>query len=265
MCGMRKVLGSAVNRGSTLGSLLYASMPAARSFPDLRAATSASSSTRAPRAALTKMAPSGSSANPRCVHQAASGWGDVTVEAEEVAVGKHVLERLVVHALARAWDGPDIVIVNPHVEAACSTRHDAPDPAHAEDAKSLAGDLRAHHECGTPVFPQSLAHQLFPFTRAASGTDHQHHRELGGRVRQHVWSVGYDDASCACGFQVDMVVADREVGDNPDLGGQTLENVGGEMLRVAGKDGLRAVGALDELVAGVEAVVWIQARLVVAL
>ena len=71
--------------------------------------------------------------------------------------------------------------------------------------------------------------------------------------------------SRARGLQVDVVVADGEVGDDLDLGGQTLENVGGEMLGVAGKDRLRTVGALDELVTRVEAVVGIQPRLVVAL
>jgi hypothetical protein len=44
-----------------------------------------------------------------------------------------------------------------------------------------------------------------------------------------------------------------------------LENVGREMLCVAGEDRLRASGAFDELVPGVEPVVRIQARLVVAL
>ena len=155
--------------------------------------------------------------------------------------------------------------MNLHVEPARSARDDAPDPTHAQDAESLAGDLRAHHERRAPVLPQALAHKLFPFTCAARGADHQHHGEFGRRVRQHIRRVGHDDPSCARGFQVDMVVADGEVGDDPDLGGQTLENVGGEMLRVAWQDGLRAPGVFDELVTRVEAVVGIQAGLVVAL
>jgi len=49
-------------RGSMSGSLLYTSRPAAATLPDFKAAISASSSTTAPRLALTTMAPSGSSA-----------------------------------------------------------------------------------------------------------------------------------------------------------------------------------------------------------
>ena len=62
-----------------------------------------------------------------------------------------------------------------------------------------------------------------------------------------------------------MVVADREVGDDPDLGGQPLDDVGAEVLGVARQDGLGATRALDELVARVEPVVGIEPRVVVAL
>ena len=42
-------------------------------------------------------------------------------------------------------------------------------------------------------------------------------------------------------------------------------DVGSEVLRVAGQDGLRAASALDDLVTGVQLVVWIQACLIIAL
>ena len=113
-----------------------------------------------------------------------------------------------------------------HVEPARPAGHDAAHPAHAQDAEPLARDLRADHERGAPVLPPPFAHELFAFAGTARGADHQHHRELGSRVRQHVGRVGHDDAPPAGGLHVHVVVADGEVGDDPDLGGQPLDDVG---------------------------------------
>ena len=63
---------------------------------------------------------------------------------------------------------------------------------------------------------------------------------------------------------VDVVVADREIGDDSDVRRQALENLSGEMLRVTGKDCLSAARAFDELVVRVEPVIRVQARVVIA-
>jgi hypothetical protein len=154
--------------------------------------------------------------------------------------------------------------VDPHIESARTPRHDATHSTHPKDAQPFARDLRAHHERWAPVFPEPLSHQFLALPGTASRTDHQHHREFGGRIGQHVRRVGHHDAPGACRAHIDVVVPDREVGNDPDLRRQALEDPRGEMLRVTRKDRVGAARVFDELVVRVEPIVRIQARVVIA-
>ena len=68
---------------------------------------------------------------------------------------------------------------------------------------------------GLPAGPAAGAHQALRLAQPPCRRQHQRHRQLGGRVREHVGGVRDDHAALAARLDVDVVVADREVRDHP--------------------------------------------------
>ena len=153
-----------------------------------------------------------------------------------------------------------IVIMNLHLEAARARRDHLPDTPHAENAETLAGDLPSNHERRAPVLPRLAAHQAFAFAGAARGAEHQQHGDFGGRIGQHVRSIGDDDAPALRRLQIDMIDAHRVIGDRPDTRGQALDGLGGKLFRVAGQDRVGPGGQLQQFVGAIEPVVGVQQR-----
>jgi len=56
-----------------------------------------------------------------------------------------------------------------HIESGGSFPHHLSDPAHADDAETLAGDLMSDHERWTPAIPLAIAYHGIAFYGASSG------------------------------------------------------------------------------------------------
>ncbi len=129
-----------------------------------------------------------------------------------------------------------------HAEAevpAAGHRH--PDPAHAQDAQRLAGDVGAHHVGGAPSGPAPGADLAFPLAGPAGDHQQQGHRGIGGGVGEHPRGVRHDDSGLGRGLGVDVVVADAEVAQEP--GPQlALEQLGRQPV---GDSGQHDVGLLQ--------------------
>jgi hypothetical protein len=128
-----------------------------------------------------------------------------------------------------------IVVMNRHVEATCARRDHLADPAHTEDTEALAGDLPADHERRAPVLPQLVAHDMFAFAGAPRRAQHQQHRDLGGGVGKYVGRIRYDDLLAARRFEVDVIDADRKIGDRLYPGRQSRDCIGVEFFGMAGQ------------------------------
>ena len=137
-----------------------------------------------------------------------------------------------------------------HVEAVlCPPGDGRADPSHADDAERLAGHIQAHRflqqrpgrEVAVPQQPVGL-HQ------PAGTAEQQRHRLVGGGVGEHAGRVGHLHPRLPGGGDVDVVVAHRHVGDQPQLGiaGQhrTVDGVGEQrdqrLAALAGRQQFRA-------------------------
>ena len=98
-------------------------------------------------------------------------------------------------------------------EAARAMRHRLADPAHADNAQLLAADAVAEHARRTPALPLARPHQLLALGEAARHREDERHGHVGGIVGEHAGRVGDDDAARARGFQVDMIHARAEIGE----------------------------------------------------
>jgi hypothetical protein len=100
-----------------------------------------------------------------------------------------------------------------HVEAAGAASHGLTDAAIADDPQRRAVDLRSQIPSRLPGQPVAIQDGLHRGQQLAGGRQQQREREIGGRVGENVRGVAERDAACPEGFDVDVVVAHRVVGD----------------------------------------------------
>ena len=75
-----------------------------------------------------------------------------------------------------------IVIMDFHIQATRVARHHLTNPAHTDNAKTLASDLLADHEGGRPEVPAARSDQPLPLDRAPGRTQHQQQGDLSRRI-----------------------------------------------------------------------------------
>ena len=89
------------------------------------------------------------------------------------------------------------------------------DASQSHDSDHRAAQLPAQELVRLPAGPAPGAHEPLPLAQPPGRRQHQCHRQLGRRVREHVGRVGDDHAALAARCHIHVVVADREVGDHP--------------------------------------------------
>ena len=101
------------------------------------------------------------------------------------------------------------------------------DPPAADDPDRRAVQVAAEQEAPGPRSPHSPARTIrSPSARRRDDREHQRHREVGGGIGQHVGRVADRDPARGGRRDVDVVDADRVVGDHAQVGR------GGEQLGV---------------------------------
>ena len=111
-------------------------------------------------------------------------------------------------------------VEHPELEALGAPRDRAPDPPQPDDPERGARELVGHEALRPGRAPAARAHQAITFHHAPPGREDQREREVGGRVVEHARRVRDDDAPRGARRDVDPVVADAEVRDDPEAGKQ---------------------------------------------
>ena len=93
----------------------------------------------------------------------------------------------------------------------------------------LPRKLDAEHEVERPPLPAAAPHEPIAFGDPPRDGEDQRPRELGGRLGEHVGRVRDDDPARARRGDVDVVVADGDVGDDLQSGAG-VEHVGRERI-----------------------------------
>src|SRR5690606_24276094 len=81
---------------------------------------------------------------------------------------------------------------------------------------------------------------------AAAGGQDQREGEVGGRLGQHAGRVGHGDAARGGGRDVDVVIADGDVGEHLDRVIELGDDVGAELVGELADDALLAPAALEQ-------------------
>ena len=146
------------------------------------------------------------------------------VDGDDVHAGEHLVEAVPIGCLERLLDlrrhAPAIVIVDLQAEGARPLGDGLADAPHADDAEPLAVDAMAEHPGWRPAVPFAAAalQQIRALGEPARHGEDQRHGHVGGILGQHAWRVGDEDAAVPRGFEVDIVDAGAELGDQFELG-----------------------------------------------
>ena len=126
----------------------------------------------------------------------------------------------------------------------------APDPSHPDDAERCTAQVPAQVGARVKAAPAPAAQVGLRLGDVARGGQRQRQRQLGGRVGEHVRGVGDRDAASPAGVEIDVVVADREVGDHLELRAGRLQQRPVHGHRGVGDDRVHAVCQLEQLLPG---------------
>ena len=182
--------------------------------PETSSATSASSSTIAPRAVFTSVAPSRRSASrSREIRPVVSGV-ERRVQRDDVRLAQQIVE-LADSRRRRAASagGRARACRRPRARRATA----AADPPEADDAERRAAQVapeeRRSPTTTCPSVPPARVRR--PRRRRRAYGEQQRDREIGGRGVEHARRVRHRDAARAARVDVDLVVADAVVRDEP--------------------------------------------------
>ena len=124
------------------------------------------------------------------------------------------------------------------------------DPAHADDSERRPAELDP--EVAGGVEPRPFAGPQAPLggRQATCRGQGQRQRQLGGGIGEDIRGVGGDDLPIATGLEVDVVVADGEVGDQPQARARGIEQLRADGDGRVGDDRGDPGGELADLLRG---------------
>jgi hypothetical protein len=125
----------------------------------------------------------------------------------------------------------------------------ASDPAEPDDREGRAAQLEPEVRAGIPTSPAASAQIGLGLAHAPGGGQGEGKRELGGRVREHVRRIGHGDAAPTTRLEIDPVVADGEVGHDPEPGPRGLQQRLVDRHRGVGDDRVRTGSQLHQALA----------------
>ncbi len=145
------------------------------------------------------------------------------VDGDDIHARQHLVETVPIGRLERLLDvrshPPPVVIVDLQPESARPLGHGLADASHADDAEPLAEDAVAEHPSRRPAVPSigAASEQRGAFGQAPRHGEDQRHGHVGGVLGQHARGVGDQDRPVARGFEVDIVDAGAELGDQLEV------------------------------------------------
>ncbi len=122
----------------------------------------------------------------------------------------------------------------------------AADAPQADDPQRLPAHLRAEHVGRTPAGPRPAPHVPFPFPRPARQHKEQREGEVRRVVGQHLRRVRHDEPARLRRRDVDVVVADPEVGEDPGAQRLRAQHLGRDPVGHGAEEPIRRAERLLE-------------------
>ena len=158
------------------------------------------------------------------------------MEADDVGDRQQLVERIATACESRA-----------RAESLDEPRGLPADPPRPDDADELPVQALAEHELEGEAPLATVANQPVSLGHAAQQGQHQRDGELRRRTRQHIGRVRDDDSAPAGSVEVDVVDADRVVGDDCELRPGAVEQRAVDRRRQERKDPVRSFRRVGEL------------------
>ena len=184
------------------------------------------------------------------------------MDADEVRLAEQWIELAARHAqlLLHLRGGWELVVVDDaHAERPGATSHAAPDATETHDAQRGATDVVPEQHVDRPAGKGAAADETVGLEQPAAGRHQQGEGEIGGGVVEDSGRVGDHDAVPGGGGDVDVVVADRHVGDDLEPGG--AQDLLADRIHQLGDHALRSLRRLPQRLDRVSVLVGKQAQL----
>lgn len=137
-----------------------------------------------------------------------------------------------------------------HPEGPGAPGHRDADPAGADDAERLAAQVHAEQVEHAPLPRGAGPDDALALAEAARRHEHEPEGGVGGRVGEHAGGVRRDDAAPGARGDVDVVVADGDIGDDLELVACRIEEFVVDAVRDHRDDPVRTSDASQGLLAG---------------
>ena len=140
-----------------------------------------------------------------------------------------------------------VIIVNVEPEGLGAPRDRLADPAHADDAQSLAGDPRPQKGRRGPALPPRVLHHLDALGESSGTRKDQRHGHIGGVLGQNPRRVGDQHAPLPRGRDVDVIDARPEIGDQLQRRSELRDQPLIDLVRHRRHQNIRVAADLDQL------------------
>ena len=124
------------------------------------------------------------------------------------------------------------------------------DAADSDQAELFSAQLHAQHVVERPAAPCAGANHALAFAKPTRHREDERPGEICARVRQHVRRIGHGNAARAARRDIDVVVADRNVGDDLQLRSGGVQDGGVDGVGQQAHDRVLAGNAPQQFVTG---------------
>jgi hypothetical protein len=188
---------------------------------------------------------------PRRVDQVARGRRRRAMQGDGIACRQELVQRLAPDRVEpgerRFIDRAGLVKSDAHVEAVtCPGGHGATDPPHADDAQRRARHPGSQHVGWPPTAPGAGANVALALPDPPHYCEQQRHRQVRGVVGEHAGGVRHDDSVCRRGGEIDVVVSDPEIRNDPGPAGFGPEDRGVDPVSHRDEHAVRRTQRVDE-------------------
>ena len=116
------------------------------------------------------------------------------------------------------------MVENLHAEPPCAIRDATTDTAPADQAQDPSVDILTEVLIDCPACPLPRPQIALGIRHKPRRCEDEHERQVGRGVIQDTWGVAHGHSQIVGSRKIDVVVANRNIGDNPQAAGAGLED-----------------------------------------
>ncbi len=166
------------------------------------------------------------------------------------------------HGFHGQWQAVAVMIGDFHSECPRAVGNSLTNPAHTDNAQNLAAQLPAQQARWCPAGPFAFAHQGHAFAYAARHADDHRHRQIGSVIGKHARRVGNNNPAILGSFQINVVCACTEAGDQAKAIARCRNQLRVDTVRHCRHQNIAFLHRRRQLIAGHGRIFGVQRRII---